>query len=79
VQELKRGAAQLFMLEVYENQSNQVTYPVARMSDVGRWLVRIAVLGDIRLNYLSQLPCAVQKICSATAEVKSAVTVLTKR
>ena len=70
--------AGVFILEVYENQSKQVTSPVARMSDVGRWLVRIVVLGDIRLNYLSQLPCAVQKICSATAEVTVAVTVLTE-
>lgn len=29
-------------------------------------------------NHLSQLPCAVQKICSVTAEVTLAVTVLTK-
>ncbi len=43
----------------------------ARMSDVGRWLLGIAVPGDIRLHYLSQLPCAVQKTCSATAEVSS--------
>ncbi len=48
------------------------------MSDVGGCFVGIAVPGDIRLNYLSQLPCAVQKICSATAEVTLAVTVLTK-
>lgn len=51
MQALTAGAAQqLFVLEVYENQSNEITCPVARMSDVGRWLVRIAILGDIRLN-----------------------------
>lgn len=46
----------------YENLSSLVTSPVAKMSDVGGCFVGIAVPGDTRLNYLSQLPCAVQDL-----------------
>ena len=53
MQTVTAGAAQLYVLVVYKNQSSQVTRPVhhlcAGMSDVGRWLLGIACFpGDIR-------------------------------